>query len=175
MGAGSGVRGVPFNYVIGQDEVKVELYIDRGKDQKEANERIFDQLQSQKNEIERELDNFAELFNENELTPTQWRDWLKDKLFLAETRGCEKGKSEVKIEHCGEINCGACNVAAYSAGQAEMLEKVMAVLPKEKVFVPFSKDSVVAGINGLVQIKMDGFNDCLSLLRTSLLALKKKE
>jgi hypothetical protein len=50
--AGSGVRGLPLNYVIGQDESRVELYIDRGADQTEANKRIFDRLHNQKQEIE---------------------------------------------------------------------------------------------------------------------------
>jgi predicted type IV restriction endonuclease len=52
ISAGSGVRGLPFNYCIGQDEGRVELWIDRGADQAETNKRIFDQLQSQKKEIE---------------------------------------------------------------------------------------------------------------------------
>jgi len=40
------------NYVIGQDEARVELYIDRGAYQDEANKRIFDRLHSQKKEVE---------------------------------------------------------------------------------------------------------------------------
>jgi predicted type IV restriction endonuclease len=52
ISAGSGVRGLPFVYVIGKDEGKVELYIDRGAGKTEANKRIFDQLHSQKKEIE---------------------------------------------------------------------------------------------------------------------------
>jgi hypothetical protein len=52
IGAGSGVRGLPFNYVIGQDEGKVELYIDRGADQGEENKNIFDRLHRQKKEVE---------------------------------------------------------------------------------------------------------------------------
>jgi hypothetical protein len=50
IGAGSGVRGLPFTYFIRQDEGTVELYIDRGA--AEANKRIFDRLHSQKKEIE---------------------------------------------------------------------------------------------------------------------------
>jgi hypothetical protein len=46
------VRGLPFNYCIGQDEGRVELWIDRGADQAETNKRIFDRLNSQKKEIE---------------------------------------------------------------------------------------------------------------------------
>jgi hypothetical protein len=52
IGAGTGVRGLPLNYVIVQDEGRVELYIDRGAEQTEANKRIFDYLHSQKKEIE---------------------------------------------------------------------------------------------------------------------------
>jgi hypothetical protein len=53
IGAGSGVRGVPFQYAIGQGEGAVELYIDRGPDEgDEANKQIFDQLQQHKGEIE---------------------------------------------------------------------------------------------------------------------------
>jgi predicted type IV restriction endonuclease len=52
MAAASGVRGLPFVYAIGQDEGKVELYIDRGADQKAANKDIFDRLHGQKKEIE---------------------------------------------------------------------------------------------------------------------------
>lgn len=52
IGAGSGVRGLPFNYVIRQTEGSVELYIDRGADEGEANKRIFDRLHGQKKQIE---------------------------------------------------------------------------------------------------------------------------
>jgi hypothetical protein len=53
LGAGSGVRGVPFTYAIGQRDAKVELWIDRGPDEgKEANKRILDRLQERKGEIE---------------------------------------------------------------------------------------------------------------------------
>jgi hypothetical protein len=53
IGAGSGVRGLPFNYFIRQDEGAVELYIDRGADQDKENKRIFDWLHKHKDEIER--------------------------------------------------------------------------------------------------------------------------
>lgn len=43
LGASSGVRGLNFNYVIGQDQWVVELYIDRGD--AADNKRIFDALQ----------------------------------------------------------------------------------------------------------------------------------
>jgi len=53
IGAGSGVRGVPFSYAIGQHEGRVELFIDRGAEEgKQANKRIFDRLQEHKGEIE---------------------------------------------------------------------------------------------------------------------------
>jgi hypothetical protein len=46
IGAGSGVRGLPFQYVIRKNEGTVELYIDRGGE--EANKHIFDRLHTQK-------------------------------------------------------------------------------------------------------------------------------
>jgi hypothetical protein len=52
ISAGSGVRGLPFVYVIHQEEGRVELYIDRGADQAAANKDIFDRLHAQKSEIE---------------------------------------------------------------------------------------------------------------------------
>ncbi len=53
IGAGSGVRGVPFNYVIRQDEGTVELYIDRGAGMTAENKDIFDRLHRHKEEIEK--------------------------------------------------------------------------------------------------------------------------
>lgn len=41
-----------FNYVVTQDECAAELYIDRGKDSKEENKNIFDQLEAHKVEVE---------------------------------------------------------------------------------------------------------------------------
>lgn len=52
LGAGSGIRGLSFNYVIRQDEGTVELYIDRGAEEADANKKIFDWLLSHKSEIE---------------------------------------------------------------------------------------------------------------------------
>jgi hypothetical protein len=52
IAAGSGVRGAPFTYSIGQNEGRVELYIDRGAGTKDENKRMFDWLQKHKNEIE---------------------------------------------------------------------------------------------------------------------------
>lgn len=53
IGAGTGVRGLPLNYVVTQDDCAVELYIDRGKDAEAENEAIFDQLLAHKEEIEK--------------------------------------------------------------------------------------------------------------------------
>jgi hypothetical protein len=53
LGASSGVRGLPFNYVIFQREVRVELYIDRGSGKAAENKQIFDQLHSLKPDIEK--------------------------------------------------------------------------------------------------------------------------
>jgi hypothetical protein len=50
LGAGSGKRGLPFNYLITQDEGFVEFYIDRGD--AELNKNLFDQFHSRKKEIE---------------------------------------------------------------------------------------------------------------------------
>jgi hypothetical protein len=50
IGAGSGVRGVTFNFVITRSYVQAELYIDRGE--KEENKWIFDRLFESKGEIE---------------------------------------------------------------------------------------------------------------------------
>jgi len=50
--AGSGVRGVPFGYVIGKDEARVEIYIDRGTGRATENKRIFDLLREHQGEIE---------------------------------------------------------------------------------------------------------------------------
>lgn len=52
IGAGSGMRGLTFNYVIRQDEGTAELYIDRGADEADANKKIFDWLLKHKDEIE---------------------------------------------------------------------------------------------------------------------------
>lgn len=50
VSAGSGVRGVPFNFVATKSYGRVELYIDRGD--KDENKAIFDELYSQKAAIE---------------------------------------------------------------------------------------------------------------------------
>ncbi len=53
ISASAGVRGVSFNYVVMQDECRVELYIDRGKDSVQENEQIFDQLYANREAIEK--------------------------------------------------------------------------------------------------------------------------
>lgn len=55
IGAGSGVRGLGFNYAITYKFGQAELYIDRGKDADEENKRIFDDLYSHREEIEKEF------------------------------------------------------------------------------------------------------------------------
>lgn len=53
IAAGSGVRGLPFIYVIGQDEGRVELYIDRGSGQAAENKAIYDKLLALKADVEK--------------------------------------------------------------------------------------------------------------------------
>ena len=55
IGAGSGVRGLGFNYAVTYKFGQTELYIDRGKDCDEENKRSFDELQSHKAEIEKDF------------------------------------------------------------------------------------------------------------------------
>jgi Domain of unknown function (DUF4268) len=50
LGAGSGIRGLSFNYTIVQEYGIAELYIDRGE--AVENKRIFDNLHARKTEIE---------------------------------------------------------------------------------------------------------------------------
>lgn len=51
----TGIRGLSYNYVVNKDESAAELYIDRGKDMDEENKAIFDQLFSEREEIESKL------------------------------------------------------------------------------------------------------------------------
>jgi hypothetical protein len=55
IAAGSGVRGLPFVYAIGQGEGRVELYIDRGAGKTAENKEIYDWLHKHKAEIERDF------------------------------------------------------------------------------------------------------------------------
>ena len=52
ISASSGIRGLSFNYVVMQDECRVELYIDRGKDCDDENKQIFDELSASRQGIE---------------------------------------------------------------------------------------------------------------------------
>ena len=53
IGAGSGTRGLGFNYVILKHEGFVELYIDRGKEAGEESKTIFDSLAGCRDAIEK--------------------------------------------------------------------------------------------------------------------------
>jgi hypothetical protein len=57
IGTGSGKSGLGFNYVVTYKHGQIELYIDRGKDSQDENKKIFDDLQSHKDEIEKEFGN----------------------------------------------------------------------------------------------------------------------
>jgi len=57
IGTGSGKRGLGFNYVVTYKHGQIELYIDRGKDSQDENKKLFDDLQSHKDEIEKEFGN----------------------------------------------------------------------------------------------------------------------
>ncbi len=52
IGAGSGVRGLTFNYVTTFKAGQVELYIDRGKNSEDESKKIFDKFHSKCSEIE---------------------------------------------------------------------------------------------------------------------------
>lgn len=53
IGTSVGVRGLGWNYAVGQTESMAELYIDRGKDSEAVNKSIFDQLYANKDAIEK--------------------------------------------------------------------------------------------------------------------------
>jgi len=55
IGTGAGISGLLYNYVVRKHSIKVELYIDRGKDSKEINEHILGQLKENKEQIEQEF------------------------------------------------------------------------------------------------------------------------
>jgi hypothetical protein len=52
ISASTGARGLSLNYVVMQEECRVELYIDRGADSVAENKRLFDELQTHRTEIE---------------------------------------------------------------------------------------------------------------------------
>jgi hypothetical protein len=56
IGVSSGFRGLNLNYVVRQNECGVELYIDRGKGADAKNQQVFDQLHSQRQDIETAFD-----------------------------------------------------------------------------------------------------------------------
>ncbi len=54
VGTGAGIGGVSFNYVIGKNDSKVELYIDKDKEVGgDGNKQLFDKIKSQKEQIEK--------------------------------------------------------------------------------------------------------------------------
>lgn len=55
IGTSSGKRGLNLNYAATNKYGQVELYIDRGKETEEENKRIFDQLYSHRQEIEKDF------------------------------------------------------------------------------------------------------------------------
>lgn len=52
VGAGAGMAGIGYNYVVRQHESSVELYIDRGKAKAAETKAIFDALHKKKDHIE---------------------------------------------------------------------------------------------------------------------------
>lgn len=52
IGTGAGISGVSYNYVIGQNDAKVELYIDKDKEDGKENKEIFDRLHKNIDKIE---------------------------------------------------------------------------------------------------------------------------
>ena len=55
VSAGSGVRGLGLNYVMAREWGRVELYIDRGQDSRDANKSIFDQLRKSSDAVEKQF------------------------------------------------------------------------------------------------------------------------
>jgi hypothetical protein len=55
IGTGVGFGGLTLNYVIGQHEAKVELYIDHDKETGKKNKEIFDKLFEHKDQIEKDF------------------------------------------------------------------------------------------------------------------------
>ena len=55
IGTGAGISGVTYNYCIGRNEGKIELYIDNDKEDGKGNKKIFDTLSKDKEKIESEF------------------------------------------------------------------------------------------------------------------------
>lgn len=55
IGTGAGKSGLGYNYAITNKYGSVELYIDRGKGWEDENKQIFDDLYSNKDEIEKDF------------------------------------------------------------------------------------------------------------------------
>lgn len=55
IGTGSGKSGIGYQYWVTQENVFVKLYIDQGKDSKESNEKIFNLLKNNKEQIEKDF------------------------------------------------------------------------------------------------------------------------
>lgn len=55
IGTGAGIRGLGYNYSVTYKYAQAELYIDRGKDGEAENEKIFDELFSHHDEIDKEF------------------------------------------------------------------------------------------------------------------------
>lgn len=52
IGTGAGTSGLGYNYVIGEHESRVELYVDKGKGSENLSKTIFEELLSAKDKIE---------------------------------------------------------------------------------------------------------------------------
>lgn len=52
LGAGSGKRGIQYTMWVTQEDARVTLYIDRGKDSEEENKSILEKLEAHKEEVE---------------------------------------------------------------------------------------------------------------------------
>lgn len=52
IGAGSGKRGIQYTYWVTKDSIRIEIYIDRGKDSEEENLQVFNYLKERKENIE---------------------------------------------------------------------------------------------------------------------------
>jgi hypothetical protein len=55
IGTGAGISGVTYNYTIGKHEGKIELYIDKDKEDGQENKEIFDNLFQNKEGIEKKF------------------------------------------------------------------------------------------------------------------------